>query len=147
MEFRNDTYYKMVNLNSGLVADVRGKSKNNSVHLEQYNWIGEAFQQWIITETDAKGYYKITNQNSGLVMDVQAKSTSTSAPLEQYNWLNESFQKWEFEAIESIVLPSVQTQPLPNAPQYTSADENTLPDQTDPVITDYTLMPCIYGKR
>ncbi|OTW86911.1 hypothetical protein BK702_15025 [Bacillus thuringiensis serovar cameroun] len=190
MGIRNDMYYKIVNLNSGLVADVAGKSKSNSAHLEQLawqnetfqqwlvfqldgglcavanrnsglimdvagkstsnsahleqlNWDGEAFQQWVISDTDTAEYFKIMNQNSGLVMDVAGKSKSNSAHLEQLDWYNESFQKWAFETIESIVLPSVQTQPLPDAPQYTSAGDNNLPDQTDPVITDYTLMPCI----
>ncbi|XLP22169.1 RICIN domain-containing protein [Bacillus toyonensis] len=190
MEIRNDTYYKIVNMNSGLVADVKAKSTSNSAlleqlawqnetfqqwlvfqldgelyaftnrnsglimdvkskstsnsaDLEQLDWYGETFQQWMISETDTEGYYKITNQNSGLVMDVKGKSTSNSALLEQLDWYNESFQKWAFEPLDSITLPSVETQPLPNVPQYTSADENTLPDQTDPVITNYTLMPCI----
>ncbi|EOO12646.1 MULTISPECIES: RICIN domain-containing protein [Bacillus cereus group] len=130
----------IVNRNSGLIADVAGRSTSNSAHLEQYPWQGETFQQWSFEEVD--GYYKIVNQNSGLVADVTGRSTSNSTHLEQYQWQNETFQQWSLEEVETIALPSVDTQELPDPPQYTSLDDN-LPDSTDPVITAYTLMPCI----
>ncbi|WP_255260307.1 RICIN domain-containing protein [Bacillus cereus] len=48
MEIKKDTYYKMVNRNSGLVADVAGRSTSNSAYLEQYPWQDETFQQWLV---------------------------------------------------------------------------------------------------
>ncbi|NKQ20509.1 RICIN domain-containing protein [Brevibacillus laterosporus] len=134
--------YAIINRNSGLVADVAGKSTSNSARLEQLDWHGEPFQQWLLYQTNDQGYYKIVNQNSGLVADVAGKSKGNSAHLEQLDDQNESFQYWSFDEVESITLPSVETKPLPIAPQYKSLNDY-LPDSTEPVVTAYTLLPCI----
>ncbi|XLP22167.1 RICIN domain-containing protein [Bacillus toyonensis] len=141
--FKNNQFYKIMNENGGKVIDVAHESTGNGANIQQYDYNGGANQQWVFFQLDG-GYYAITNRNSGKVVDVDHGSTGNGANIQQYDYNGGANQQWSFQEVGPFELPTpIQTQSLPDVPQYTSADEGTLPDQTDPVITAYTLMPCI----
>ena len=59
--------YRIVNQNSGKVADVSGASLADGGDIRQWTWNGGAHQQWQFTATDS-GYFKIKGLNSGKLM-------------------------------------------------------------------------------
>jgi hypothetical protein len=136
--------FAVVNKNSGKVMDVNYDSKDNSAIIVQYTWTGQQDQQWIPQIQD-NDFYTIKNSNSGKLLDVYYDKTVNNAPITQYAANGKDDQLWSFkESNPSFNLPSIQVSTLPNVPQYTSSDENL--SSTTPIVTAYTLMPCIMVK-
>ena len=90
--------YFIMNQNSGRVLDVTGGSSSqayqNATALQQYDWLGGANQQWILSPL-ANGYYEIINVQSGKVLDVRSVSLNPSAVIQQYDWLGGANQQWQ----------------------------------------------------
>jgi hypothetical protein len=87
-------YYKLVNKNSGKVADVSGGSFNSGANVIQWNDTNASNQHWQAVKT-ASGDYKILNQKSGLVLDVSGSSTTAGANMIQSSDTNASSQHWQ----------------------------------------------------
>ena len=134
-------YYAIANKKSGKVADVSGKSMDNGANIHQWKWHGDGNQLWILEDRN-DGYVSIKSKQSGKVAEVSGKSTSNGANIHQWEWHGDSNQLWKAIEVESLTIPSVPTQPLPDIPQLTSYADN-LPEETTPVIVSYVLIPCI----
>lgn len=60
----NTTVYRLVNRNSGEVADVYNFGTANGSNVQQWPWLNNSAQKWTFIST-GDGYYKIKNVNSG----------------------------------------------------------------------------------
>jgi len=138
----NNNTYAIVNKNSGKVASVDDQSTANNAHIDQYDWHGHNSQIWEPVDSGVANYYQIKSKHSGKVASVDKESTANNALIDQYDWHNSDSQRWYFEAVESFTLPSIETFPRPVVPQYEYLGQE-LPDHVDPVVTNYTLAPCI----
>ncbi|MFE9451199.1 RICIN domain-containing protein [Streptomyces sp. NPDC006739] len=67
------TVYRLVNRNSGKVADVEGAATANGTAVIQWPWQNHTNQQWTFAST-GDGYYKIRNVHSGTLLQVAALS-------------------------------------------------------------------------
>ncbi|KMQ16236.1 RICIN domain-containing protein [Bacillus mycoides] len=132
--------YAVANKNSGKVMDVYSSSKDDNANLVQYYWHGSSNQQWLPIELPDNSF-NLQNNNSGKVMDVYSSSKDDNAHLVQYHSHEISNQQWSFLEGENFSLPSIATDTLPDVPQYTTLNDNL--SDTTPVITAYTLIPCI----
>ncbi len=137
--FKNNQYYKIMNKNSGKVADIYSSSMDDNAQMVQYHWNAGTHQQWIVKDDD--NYFAIQNDQSGKVMDVYSSSKEDNANLVQYHAHEGANQQWSFIEQDSFVLPSIATEDLPAVPQYINLNDNL--QDTTPVVTAYTLMPCI----
>jgi alpha-L-fucosidase len=63
------TVYRLVNRNSGKVADVSGDGTANGTNILQRPWLNKTNQQWTFTST-GDGYYTIKGVSSGKLMEV-----------------------------------------------------------------------------
>lgn len=78
-------YYKIVNRNSGEVADVEGASTADKANIQQFPWYGTGNQEWQIADA-GDGHFKILNRNSGKAMTVENASTEDKANVFQYTF-------------------------------------------------------------
>ncbi|WP_405547264.1 alpha-L-fucosidase [Streptomyces phaeochromogenes] len=69
----NATVYRLVNRNSGQVADVSGNGTTNGTGILQWPWLNQANQKWTFAST-GDGYYKIKSVSSGKLMEVAGLS-------------------------------------------------------------------------
>jgi hypothetical protein len=87
--------YKLVNRNSGKVADVNGGSLNSGTTIIQYTDTNGSNQHWQFVKTSS-GDYKIVNQKSGKVLDVTSgQATTQGANLVQADDTNAASQHWQ----------------------------------------------------
>jgi len=87
------TYYKLVNVNSGLLLDVSGASLYDGAQLIQWPDNGGWNQQWLIPGLGG-GAYNLVNRNSGLILDVSNASPDDGANIVQFHDHDASNQKW-----------------------------------------------------
>jgi alpha-L-fucosidase len=87
------TYYRLINRNSGKVAEVAANSTADGGNVQQWTWIGTTSQQWSF-EALAGGYYRIVNRNSGKVLEVAANSTADGGNVQQWTWVGTNSQQW-----------------------------------------------------
>ena len=71
-------WYKIINLNSGLLLAVAGASTAAGAQVQQYHDAGTRDQQWSIVDTGG-GRMKLRNRNSGLYLGISGGSTANSA--------------------------------------------------------------------
>ena len=69
----DSTAYKLVNRNSGEVADVYNFGTANGANIQQWPWLNNTAQKWTFAST-GDGYFKIRNVNSGKLMEVAGLS-------------------------------------------------------------------------
>ncbi len=86
------TYYQIVNRNSGLVMDVSGGSTNAGAQVIQWTNHSGANQQWALVPDGSN--YQIKNRNSGLVLDVFGGSTNAGANVIQWTNHSGANQQW-----------------------------------------------------
>lgn len=67
------TVYRIVNRNSGEVADVYNFGTADGSNIQQWPWLNNTAQKWTLVAT-GDGYYKIRNVNSGKLMEVAGLS-------------------------------------------------------------------------
>ncbi len=102
LQTNGDGSYRMLNTNSGFVADVYGDALNPNAPVVQWDWNEGNNQRWnFIKNTD--GYYKIAVKHSNLALAVLNASTANGAQLVQ-NTPNGSFeQQWK---VDEVVCPT-----------------------------------------
>jgi putative hemolysin len=93
------TAYRLINRNSGKVADVENCGTADSVNIRQWTSLGNTCQQWTFVATGS--YYKIKNVNSGKVMDVSGSSTADGANVAQYTDNGGANQQWTVTSVGS----------------------------------------------
>ncbi|PFE08435.1 RICIN domain-containing protein [Bacillus cereus] len=137
----NNGYYTVINKNSGKVFDIRAQSTASNAEVVQNDW-HDRDSQYFFTHQQESGFFSVQSRLSGKVFDIRAQSTASNAVVVQNDWHDRDSQKFSFSPVESISVPSIQTQPLPPPPFYNGIND-ILPDRTEPVVTNYTLAPCI----
>ncbi|WP_052728656.1 RICIN domain-containing protein [Domibacillus tundrae] len=138
-------YYAIVSKHSGKVLDVRGEDRKNASLIQQFQWRGDAGnQKWIIKKVPDKDRYAyLQAKHSAKVIDVLGFNKNNGADIAQWDLVGGENQMWEFVPVENISFPEIKTGELPDCPQFKSLSDN-LPDSTDPVVTSYVKIPCIY---
>ncbi len=89
-----NTYYALVNRNSGKVVDVTGAHKTDGTLVIQWTDHVGTNQQWQFTAVTG-GYYKLVNRNSGTLLEVPNASTSSGIQLDIASDLNATNQQWQ----------------------------------------------------
>ena len=89
----DDTYLINSNLDSALVLDVAGGSKDNSANVQLYKSNMTAAQRWTVSH-DNQGYVTFTNKGSGKVLDVAGGVASNGRNVAQYASNDTYAQKW-----------------------------------------------------
>lgn len=89
-----NTWYELVNRNSGKALDVCGVSTADGACIQQYaRWGGEN-QQWQFVDAGS-GYYRLRARHSGKVLDVYNWSTANGAAIVQWSDHNGNNQQWQ----------------------------------------------------
>lgn len=95
-----NTYYNLVNVNSGMALDVSGGSTSAGALIVQNPISGATSQQWQLVSAGA-GYYTLLNRNSGLVLDVPGQSKTEGVQLEIWGSNSGANQQWQFVGTSS----------------------------------------------
>ncbi|WP_305927914.1 RICIN domain-containing protein [Bacillus mycoides] len=137
----NDGNYAVINKKSGKILDIRAQSTANDTPVVQNTWYGRDSQKFF-THPQESGFFSVQSKLSGKVFDIRAQSTASDAVVIQNTWYDRDSQKFSFSPVESISVPSIQTYPRPDLPQYDYLGQE-LPDYVNSVVTNYTLAPSI----
>ncbi|ULR55051.1 RICIN domain-containing protein [Streptomyces deccanensis] len=89
----NATVYRLVNRNSGKVADVEGGGTANDTRILQWPWLNAANQKWTFANT-GDGYYKIKGAGSGKLMEVGALSRDDGGYVDIWSDAGAPQQQW-----------------------------------------------------
>jgi len=92
--FSASAYYRLVNRNSGKVADVNGGSTADGAQVIQWQYNGGTNQQWQLVHI-GEGFYRVVNRNSGKNLDVNGASTTAGANIIQWPANAGKNQQWE----------------------------------------------------
>jgi lysophospholipase L1-like esterase len=84
--------YKLINRNSGLALDAKGRHTTNGTPIQQYTYNAGANQQWAVTNLGSA--YKIIGVQSGRVLDVKGQSTANGAIIQLYDDNGGANQQW-----------------------------------------------------
>lgn len=98
--FNPNVYYRLVNRNSNLAADVNNASTADGAPVIQWQYYGGNNQQWQLVH-HTEGFYRIVNRNSGKVLDVNGGSTNSGASIIQWPFNSGKNQQWEILAVGS----------------------------------------------
>lgn len=77
----NYTYYKFINVNSGLYLGVAGSSTADNADVDQFTYSSGYHQQWWVSAY--AGHTYLVNRNSGKCLEVQGDSTAAQALAKQ----------------------------------------------------------------
>jgi hypothetical protein len=89
--------YSLLNLNSGLVADVHHLNTTNGTPVDQYAANGGANQQWGVTNLGG-GAYKIIGIQSGRALSTDGGGSGNGTQMDVYDYSGASYQQWYFTA-------------------------------------------------
>jgi hypothetical protein len=140
----DDGWYAIVAEKDGKAMSI-SENKNGAV-VGVTDWSNDKKQHWVILEEGSS--------QDGVVCSLEDRfsgkrlGSKNVAETPQYvriadKGLSGYFQQWVAKVVASLKLPSFpKTQETPKAPEFSSYGQ-TLPDNTDPVVTAYTLIPCI----
>jgi len=94
------TYYRLINRNSGKVAEVSNFSTADGGNVQQWTSTGTSSQQWNFVSVGG-GYYNVINRNSGKCLDVNAASTADGANVQQWTCGSGTNQRWQLIVVGS----------------------------------------------
>jgi alpha-glucosidase len=90
-----DTYYKIINRNSGKALVVQNASRSDTAAVIQWPYVDPTTNdEWRLVDAGA-GFVSIVNRNSGRVLDVSGASTTAGAPLIQFMDRGDTNQQWQ----------------------------------------------------
>lgn len=92
-----NTYY-IKSRKSGRYIDVAAYSHANGGKLHQWNWHGQANQQWQVIST-GNGYYRLKSVESGKSFDITNASTANRAYLQQWAYGGATNQQFTFHSV------------------------------------------------
>ncbi len=101
------TYYRLINRNSGKVAEVAGFSTADGGNVQQWSSTGTSSQQWSFVSVGG-GYYNVINRGSGKCLDVSGASTTNGANVQQWTCGSGTNQRWQLIAVGSYYQLKVQ---------------------------------------
>lgn len=87
------TVYRLVNRNSGNVADVSGNGTANGTNILQWPWLNRNNQKWIFAST-GDGYYEIKGVSSAKLMEVAGLSRDDGGNVAIYADFGVPQQHW-----------------------------------------------------
>jgi O-glycosyl hydrolase len=93
-----NTYYRLVNRNSGKLASVLGSSLANGADIVQWTSVGGTNQEWVFKYV-GNGYYEIVNRNSGLPAEVYQESTADGANVDQWATNGGAHLQWSVTSL------------------------------------------------
>ena len=85
--------FEIDNLESGLAADVFGRSGDNGARIIQWQSTGNSNQLWTLIPT-SDGYYQIKNAGSGLDLNVAGASKEGGAKIVQWQFGQDGNDQW-----------------------------------------------------
>jgi len=94
------TYYRLINRNSGKVAEVSNFSTADGGNVQQWTSTGTSSQQWSFVSVGG-GYYNVINRNSGKCLDVSGASTANGANVQQWTCGSGTNQRWQLIVVGS----------------------------------------------
>jgi alpha-galactosidase len=92
------TYYRMINRNSGKVAEVANFSTADGGNVQQWTSTGTSSQQWSFVSVGG-GYYNVINRGSGKCLDVSGASTTNGANVQQWTCGSGTNQRWSLTSL------------------------------------------------
>ena len=101
------TYYRLINRNSGKVAEVAAFSTADGGNVQQWSSTGTSSQQWSFVSVGG-GYYNVINRGSGKCLDVSGVSTTNGANVQQWTCGTGTNQRWQLVAVGSYYQLKVQ---------------------------------------
>jgi pectate lyase C len=94
----SDGRYVIRNELSGKVLDVEARSHDDGANVLQWDYLGNANQQWDVTNL-GNGYYAIRAVHSGKSIDVYEWNANNGAEARQWRWLNGDNQHWAIDGL------------------------------------------------
>jgi len=85
--------YRLENLNSGKVLEVKDAGTSDGDAVQQWDYLGYDHQKWVAHEV-SEGIFRFENVNSGKVLDITDASTSDGAYAMQWDWWDGDNQQW-----------------------------------------------------
>ena len=85
-------YYRLVNVNSGLVVSVKGNTKANGANVIQSKWAGESGQRWKFTK-NSDGSVTLTNA-LGTVLHLNGNKTANGTNVIAKTAAATTAQRW-----------------------------------------------------
>ncbi|MEZ4429133.1 MAG: tectonin domain-containing protein [Nannocystaceae bacterium] len=95
---QDDGSFRVQNVASGLVLDVRGASKNDEADVLGFPWHGGDNQRWLLTEL-GDGRFSISAKHSGKSLDVFRAFREAGAKLIQFTWHSNANQRFRFAEV------------------------------------------------
>ena len=89
-----DHLYKIVNVGTEKVIDVRAASTANGAEIQQFDYLGGSNQKWSLVPTTA-GYYKIIGKGSGKALDIAGHTSAADAVIDQSSYTGSDSQQWQ----------------------------------------------------
>lgn len=96
--YDRDTYYKIINKQSGKALDVLDGSKLDGADVIQWEYWGGDNQQWKLLPA-GDGYYYIINKKSAKLVDVNGASADNGADVIQWQSNDGDNQKWSIISV------------------------------------------------
>lgn len=93
-----NTWYVLVNENSGKAMDALGPSTENGTAIGQWTRNDGAWQQWRFLPS-GDGYYRLQSRHSGKVVDISGKATTDGANVVQ--WTDNAGANQQFRLADS----------------------------------------------
>lgn len=105
VEYTDDGYAKLINVNSGKVLDVDGASKKSGVQIQQYGWNNSRAQKWLPIKNENGTYTFYSALGHGLVLDVDSGNAVNRTKVQTYTWNGTNAQMFCFYNTE-VNIPS-----------------------------------------
>ncbi|MFA9458096.1 RICIN domain-containing protein [Halalkalibacter sp. AB-rgal2] len=96
--FQANTYYQLVNVNSGKYLEVEAALTDNGANVQQWENTNCLCQQWSLME-NSDGYFEIINRHSGKALDVFERSTTDGGNIVQWDHNGGSNQQWSLQQV------------------------------------------------
>ena len=127
-----DSYYVVVNANSGKALDVWNWSTADGGEIRQYTRTGAANQQFRFVSSGG-GYYRLKSRHSGKVLDVVGASTADGARVQQYTDYSVNNQQWSLTGLDnnSVRFISRNSNKALEVYNWSTADGGTVAQYTD----------------
>lgn len=94
----NGHTYRLISVNSTLVADVDGASTSNGAIVHQWTDNSGPQQEWTTYDL-GNGYWRFVNVNSGKSMEVGGYSTALGGQIQQWDWVGHNWQQWSIQSV------------------------------------------------
>jgi arabinan endo-1,5-alpha-L-arabinosidase len=86
--------YRITPRHSGKALDVASCGSADGTNVQQWSWLNNDCQKWIMTSVSS-GVYRISPANaSGMALDVTNCSNANNTNIQLWSWLNNDCQKW-----------------------------------------------------